>query len=413
MNHRLFIYKLLPVIFIIIGVACNPYEDEGYIPVTSGKLISELMVKEKTSGDVRSDFLFTIPEPMRPVIEIQINTEYDIEIYKISYKTEFKGKQTVASGLVIVPLSVNDIPVISFQNGTNTLHADAPSVNIGHPGLSMLQVVASMGYMVVIPDYLGFGASSKMFHPYLEKASTVQSIRDMLEAVRELAGNKYLNIELNDNLYLMGYSQGGWASLAVTEDLDKNKAGGFNLKGTAIGGGPYNLTTLMEDILSKETYPMPVFLGYLIHSYVQMGEVTITYADVFYPPYRNIIPGLYNGTRTSAYINSQLSDQIEVLFSQEFREDYYTADKYKTFMKALADNSIEPWNTTIPLFIRHGNNDTYVPTSQSSDLKNGFLSKGVSAQKIDYKEFQAPFQDHEGALMMFGLEGLSWLLGLE
>ncbi len=57
------------------------------------------------------------------------NAQFGVEVYKITYNTKFEGKDIVASGLVAVPAGSGSFPVISYQNGTNTLNSNAPSVN--------------------------------------------------------------------------------------------------------------------------------------------------------------------------------------------------------------------------------------------------------------------------------------------
>ena len=53
----------------------------------------------------------------------------DINVYKIVYKTTVNSNQINASGLICVPVTPGEYPVLSFQNGTNTVNADAPSNN--------------------------------------------------------------------------------------------------------------------------------------------------------------------------------------------------------------------------------------------------------------------------------------------
>ncbi|MBI5010187.1 MAG: hypothetical protein HZB98_11200, partial [Bacteroidia bacterium] len=53
----------------------------------------------------------------------------DVKVYRIVYRTTIGGKDIEASGLVSVPANKGDYPVLSFQNGTNTLNINAPSVN--------------------------------------------------------------------------------------------------------------------------------------------------------------------------------------------------------------------------------------------------------------------------------------------
>ncbi|MBK7490358.1 MAG: hypothetical protein IPI74_11285 [Bacteroidales bacterium] len=108
-----------------------------------------------------------------------------VDVYSVTYNTEFRGKPVLASGLICAPMAHGTYPILSFQNGTNTLHSAAPTVDPQNLGYQMIEYIASTGYVVIIPDYLGFGVSSAMVHPYLHKESTVQSVLDMLRAVAE------------------------------------------------------------------------------------------------------------------------------------------------------------------------------------------------------------------------------------
>lgn len=53
----------------------------------------------------------------------------DINVEKITYNTTFLGQKIQASGLVYLPKMAGNYPVLCFQNGTNTLYSQAPSVN--------------------------------------------------------------------------------------------------------------------------------------------------------------------------------------------------------------------------------------------------------------------------------------------
>jgi len=108
-----------------------------------------------------------------------------VNVYSVTYNTEFRGEPVLASGLICAPTAPGTYPILSFQNGTNTLHSAAPSADPENLGYQMIEYIASAGYVVIMPDYLGFGASSAMVHPYLHKESTVGSVLDMLRAVAE------------------------------------------------------------------------------------------------------------------------------------------------------------------------------------------------------------------------------------
>jgi pimeloyl-ACP methyl ester carboxylesterase len=410
MNRKLFIFSFLAFASLIIVTSCDLTKDDGEIPITSNKyLVNYTQVRSFPAQFVKSAFE-AIEKESPLAIKFSDKVKYGIWVYKVSYKTKYKNKDVLASGVVCVPMTDTSepFPLISFQNGTNTLNSKAPSMNIDDKDFQLIQAVASMGYIVVIPDYLGFGTSSDMFHPYLEKGSTVQSILDMYGAVKEMALPKYLGLNLSKDIFLMGYSQGAWASLALHHEIETKHSAQYNLKGTAAGGGPYDLSTLIDFIMGQTSYPMPVYLGFLFHSYIQSGSVSFTYNDIFNAPFANKIPGLYNGSRDGVYINNQLTDKISELFTQDFRTNHKTGEKYSSLRAALKANSVEPWKTTKPIFMRHGSNDTYVPLFQSSNMYEGFLQKGVGEGLINYGAI--PLQNHYEASIPFGILGLNWIL---
>jgi hypothetical protein len=167
----------------------------------------------------------------------------------------------------------------------------------------------------------------------------------------------------------------------------------------------------MDDVLGSQTYPMPIYLGYIFNSYIQMGAISLTYQDIFNTPFAGTISGLYNGQRDANYINNQLTNNITELFTNDFRKDYKTAEKYSTIRAALKENSVDPWKTNTPLFMRHGTTDAYVPISQMVNMYEGLMSKGVESQLIDYAPI--PMHDHNEAVLPFGFSALDWLIKLK
>jgi dienelactone hydrolase len=342
---------------------------------------------------------------------ISDNVEHSISVYKISYLTKFNGDDIIASGLVAIPDTKDVIfPMLSYQNGTNTLHNNAPSVNPNYELYLLLEFVASTGFVVSIPDYLGFGESSEMFHPYLDRMSTVQTVTDMMRAVKELAKN-YLEIDMNDDLYISGYSQGGWATMQLQKNIEENYMDEFNLKASACGAGPYDLNYINKYVLQQTNYPMPYFLGYMFNSYFNLGDITTAPADMFKAPYDERILTLYDGTKSGEEINAQLTTKVADLFTDDYIENFYTDSKFSSVVKSLTDNSIEAWKTTIPMLISHGTNDDFVPPLGSNKIFQDFLSKGVAADKI----FLLPLTGatHTTGIIPSGIASVKWFIELK
>jgi len=335
----------------------------------------------------------------------------DVKVYDIVYKTTIDGKEINVSGLICVPSDGGEYPVLSFQNGTNTLNSQAPSEYTLNSNYSMIEIMASMGFVVVIPDYPGFGESAGIPHPYLVKEPTVHSIVDMFHAAVELDESGLPDITIRNEYYLSGYSQGGWATLALHKALELDFSKDFNLAGSVCGAGPYDISLLFSTMVNVQTYPMPVYIGYIFNAYSAYNQITNPVTDIFNEPYASRISTLYNGTNSFDQINFQLSTTISALMNPAFISGYTTSDKYSSVRKAFKDNSVEAWHTYKPLLLIHGGNDTQVNPVTTETLYAGMLQAGTSADICSKKII--PGVDHSDGILPAMLEGIKFLYNLK
>lgn len=332
----------------------------------------------------------------------------DVEVNKITYKTTFKNSNIQASGLVCLPKTAGDYPILCFQNGTNTEHSKAPTENPRDNLFLMMESVASMGFIVVIPDYIGFGASSQLPHPYLHAESTTQSILDMLRAVKELGTDENIVAKPNQNLFIFGYSQGGWATMQLQKTIEKDYSTEFNLVASSCAAGPYSLEYMNEYITGQTEYPMPYFLAYLLNAYHTIGSITNPLSDFFQEPYASKIPGLFDGMHSDDAINAELTPQMVTLLTPVYRTGFATNANFKSALKA---NSIEAWVISTPTRLYHAANDEYIPVSLSEKMFADFKTVGVPDSKI--KLILIPGYNHPGGVIPVGLSTMMWFLELK
>lgn len=401
------LYRIILFVFLISMFSGCDLDDDNKVP-EDNYIVDFVKHKTYTLNDIKSRLgLYVAFYPDLKIIND--NLKHGVEVYKITYKTRFNGKEIVASGLVAIPQTSGSYSILSYQNGTNTLNSNAPSVNPDYELYQLLEFVASTGFIVSVPDYLGFGASSTMFHPYYDKKSTNESIIDMLWAVKEMANN-YLQVVPKNDLYIMGYSQGGWSTMQLQKYIEENYSSEFNLKASACGAGGYDIKYINDYILALNSYPMPYYIGYMINSYMNLGDVTIPFSDIFKSPYSERISTLYNGKNSGDEINAQLTTKIADLFTNEYRSGVNTNIKYTSVLNTLSKNSVSAWKTNIPTMILHGTSDTNVPYQGSENIYNDFLAKGVSANKITFVSF--PGADHSSAIIPSGAASLKWFIEL-
>jgi hypothetical protein len=197
-------FSIIVLIFFAAVTSCKK-DDQGS---TYSYYVSKELFDSYTKGNINS--MIDLASGLYPEVkDLKPFVSSGIKVYKVVYKTTVNGQQINASGLVCVPATSGDYPVLSFQNGTNTVNASAPSESASEYSHQFVEMIASMGYVVVFADYPGFGESVQVPHPYLVKEPTVQSLVDMLFAVKELAISELPGITLKDEYYLLGYSQGG------------------------------------------------------------------------------------------------------------------------------------------------------------------------------------------------------------
>jgi pimeloyl-ACP methyl ester carboxylesterase len=267
-----------------------------------------------------------------------------------------------------------------------------------------------MGFVVIIPDYPGFGSSADVPHPYLIAEPTIQSIVDMFRAVNEAGDSKFPGITVKNEYYLMGYSQGGWATMSLHRSLEVDHPLEFNLAGSVCGAGPYDMYNLFLGISSLSTYPMPSYLGYIINAYSEYDQFSNEVSDILNEPYAGRLGSLYDGTLSLGEINAQLTTSIPGLFKSEFISGFAGSSVYSTVRQGLINNSVSPWNTQKPVLLVHGGGDTHVSVTTTLTLYDSMINAGTSTSMIS--KLIIPDLDHGDALIPCITEGLKFIMNM-
>jgi pimeloyl-ACP methyl ester carboxylesterase len=399
--------KLTALFLIVFLSSChNWFKDDDKEPeldylVTYEIMRSYLPVMVETLFD---QLVTTYPE----MTEIKERVKNGLVVYRITYRTTFEGEPIIASGLVSVPIGNGTYPMISYQNGTNTLLDDAPSVNPDRALYVMLESLAATGFVVALPDYLGFGTTDNMFHPYLHTESTVPVIIDMLRAVEELGMVR--DFSLNKDLYLTGYSLGGWATMQVQKELETNFPNEFNLKASAPCAGPYDLDYINDYIISQETYEMPYYMGFVYDSYANLGLISTPLDEIFNSPYDSLITVLYDGSLSGGEINDYLTTDMSELFTENFLTNANTDTIFSSITESLTANSVEAWDVTTPTHIVHSTGDNLVPFQVAQNMYEDLTGAGNNNQEL--KLIPLPGYSHTEAIVPAGLYSIQWFFDI-
>lgn len=389
---------------ILLVSSCRKNEKAGY-----DHFVSDNFVVTFSTASINS-FLDLAGQTYPEVNGFKPFITHDVNVYKMVYKTKVNNEDIEASGLVCVPVTEGTYPVLSFQNGTNTIYGNAPSENPSNQVYELIEFMSSMGFIVVIPDYPGFGESTQIPHPYLIEEPTIQSVVDMLRAVRESCPSEFKGITAKNEYYLLGYSQGGWATLALHKALETEYQDEFKLAGSSCGAGPYNMYNMFLGMIGAAIYPMPSYLGYIIYAYARYHEFTNPVSDLLNEPYASRLGSLYTGTLTLDQINSQLTTSIPGLFKPDFISGFASSPSYSSVRAALTNNSIAAWKSSVPLLFVHGQADSDVSVTSTETMYQAMIEKGTSPDIC--KKILFPGLDHGDALLPGMSAGLLFLLDI-
>lgn len=353
-------------------------------PQNEGGLVSYEKLGEFPTGSIKATV--GLAQALGLVLDPSV-VKYDVVLYKIAYKVKYKGNLLTASGLLALPVLPDSrtIPAYSFQHGTILLKSEAPSIDLKNVLLPIeLYLPASMGMMAVLPDYIGFGSSASEFHPYYVKEPSALAVLDLLQAAKNFSTQK--KYKISEKLHLVGYSQGGYTTLAAHQYLTSNPSFSyFKDFNSYAGAGGYDLLGMQDIILKRETYEQPYYLGYILKSYQNYyGFSQPTWSDLLKSPYAQKISTLVDGTKSGDEVNAALTNKVTDLFTDNFLNNYANNAVFTNLTQNLVANSLLEVASTQPLVLYHGKDDSWVfqETSKSTYLK--LVAKG--SKNISYIE---------------------------
>lgn len=237
---------------------------------------------------------------------------FDQDIYKVLYYTEHLGEvQDTASGLVCMPIALGrTFPIAVYMHGTVDSREAVPSRLDGY---EIGAILASEGYIGVMPDFIGLG-DSKGLHPYIHSDTESSSGADLILASYELANQ--IGVVPNEQIFVTGYSQGGHAGAALHRDIEAGRFSNLNTVTAASHmSGPYSVSKEMPEFtLGDENYFFGAYLAWVTLSMQAtypdlLSDFTI--ADIFRDIYVNDIERFKNEEIGLIFLNIRLATLLQ------------------------------------------------------------------------------------------------------
>lgn len=280
------------------------------------------------------------------------------------------GDSITLSGLLSYPLDKPAKGVILIPHYTITSKKQAPSVKpTGEAGYF------KEDYILVMPDYIGYGWTEDLPHPYLAGDLTGRNCADMLACLHPMLDTIDLGCSL-DSIYIVGYSQGGASAAWTLKVMEEEYADRYHVIACFAGGGPYDVAVTYDDALAKKKVFMPAVVPMLVVGTDVAYDLHLNYNDYFTPAMQNIYEK-YLATKENStaqlffkFRNHRLSHWMSEFAMDPSRPEMQTIyDGFKRsslvrypLNEKIADQQIicPEWRPKAQLYVFHSTKDNVV-----------------------------------------------------
>lgn len=299
-------------------------------------------------------------------------TTVAVELSGIYKSVDVDDQPIWLSGKVILPAKGPIKRYILVSHYTIASNKEAPS-NI----FSLEGLLVKLGYALIIPDYIGYGVTADKVHPYLVMEITARNVLDMYYAVVPFLEKAGCAPE-HDDIYLMGYSQGGATTMAVQHEIELNDQP-IKIRRVFAGGGPYDIKYTYDQFVETNwaSYPcaVPIMMqGMVVGNKLNLDMSTMMASNI----YENL----------DHWVNSKLytTNQINVLIGTNVTSDLLTelgrdrtSKEVSELYKAMTENSIltYSWTPKAPVFMFHSMDDDVVPFENAMRAKSKWKNANI------------------------------------
>lgn len=146
-----------------------------------------------------------------------------------------------------------------------TITHDAGCPTGSSPQMEAIKYLVSEKCLLICPDYIGFGETKSIVHPYMCATLTARNILDCYKAaIKYVKETAKRNIKSSYYTLNMGYSQGGATALAFQKYLETKATDAdrklVNLRGSICGAGPYDQQIVFDEYEKMESIDYPVYM---------------------------------------------------------------------------------------------------------------------------------------------------------
>jgi pimeloyl-ACP methyl ester carboxylesterase len=281
----------------------------------------------------------------------------DLQEVRVVFETALVpgGAADQQSGLLVLPAprqgEVQALKWVVWTRATELERKNAPSAGAGFE-VSFARVLAALGWAVWMPDYAGMGESPGP-QTYCVPDSQALSAVDGLAAARALVRNHPEAYRETGDLALVGYSQGGQASMATAQRLQAHpdQAPGLVLRRVYALAAPFDLmigagpSADPDAVLERPEYTL-----YLVFGWARAYPDVVDPSALLQPAVLGLA-GLFDGKHSGEQINRAIRQAVgnparvttRHLFLGTYSEAIRSAPESSPYYRAQKAARLDRW----------------------------------------------------------------------
>ena len=356
----------------------------------------------------------TLPRPcITDSIPVELFPDYMNYVFNYPSVDPY-GNPCTLSGTITVDKSMikDDKPfngIMLYNHFTIYATTQAPS----RGAIEFPTGAAFTNFIIVSPDYYGFGITEKEPQAYCMSRANGRASLDAYLAAKRLIED--FKVKKNDDFIIVGYSEGGQATMGVLREISENHPE-IKVKRAFAGDGPYDINSMFDSITKGETempstvcnvlYAFNHFfgLGYDIHDYLK-DPVAENFDEWFLSKkYKRkaLDEELIKTKKTSELCTEAVLDANSPL-SRRFKEAF-SADALTSGWTPRSDFDVMLFHDTL---------DDVVPVDNFYAMSKFLKDNGIKTEEFvgEYSKstIDFGFTNHELAALTFFLRVIEWI----
>lgn len=298
------------------------------------------------------------------------------------------GDSLTLSGKIFVPKNGRAERIILCPHFTITANSECPSEC--WPSESFL---AQKNYVVLMPDYIGYGLTAERVHPYLDARLAAQNSIDMLKAAVPFLLDNHL-YPLEDSIYIVGFSQGAAVAIAALEMIEKTNL--CAVKKCFASSGPYDVAVTYDLCVERNH----VGMAFVVPSFVMGTDAAYDlhiHPDTIFTPWMLkrldyvlskdhsvLMTSLYLGKgKLSKYLSPAGMDKSKGE-KKRLYEGYLRSSLVHIY---IGDTVFSDWCPKTPIYLMHSTNDDLVNYECGDNLRTMFIHNGAKNVEYDFGKY--------------------------